>query len=43
MKTDAQTFADWGVDMLRFDGCHSDYKDSPFGKMNKFLLCIASL
>ena len=32
MKTDAQTFADWGVDLLKFDGCHSDYKDSPFGK-----------
>lgn len=24
IKTDAQTFADWGVDMLKFDGCYSN-------------------
>ena len=33
MQTDAQTFADWGVDLLKFDGCNSDYKDSPFGNL----------
>ena len=32
MQTDAQTFADWGVDLLKFDGCNSDYHDSPYGK-----------
>lgn len=31
MQTDAQTFADWGVDLLKFDGCNSDYHDSPYG------------
>lgn len=24
MRTDAQTFADWGADMLKFDGCFTD-------------------
>ncbi|XP_074529903.1 alpha-galactosidase A [Halichoeres trimaculatus] len=24
--TDAQTFADWGVDLLKFDGCYMDWK-----------------
>ena len=23
--TDAQTFADWGVDLLKFDGCYMDW------------------
>ena len=23
-EIDAKTFADWGVDMLKFDGCNSD-------------------
>lgn len=31
MQTDAQTFAEWGVDLLKFDGCNSDYKDAIFG------------
>ncbi|XP_041360053.1 alpha-galactosidase A-like isoform X2 [Gigantopelta aegis] len=26
MKLDAQTFADWEVDLLKFDGCYSDPK-----------------
>nr|XP_020496101.1 alpha-galactosidase A [Labrus bergylta] len=25
-ETDAQTFADWGVDLLKFDGCNMDWK-----------------
>lgn len=39
MQTDAQTFADWGVDLLKFDGCNSDYKDDKYGypAMTKFL------
>lgn len=24
-ETDAQTFADWGVDLLKFDGCNLDW------------------
>jgi len=24
LQTDAQTFADWGVDLLKLDGCNSD-------------------
>ncbi|KAJ8270534.1 hypothetical protein GJAV_G00116040 [Gymnothorax javanicus] len=24
IETDAQTFADWGIDMLKLDGCYSD-------------------
>lgn len=31
MMMDAQTFADWGVDLLKFDGCNSDYNDDKYG------------
>jgi len=31
METDARTFAEWDVDMLKFDGCNSDPKDMPVG------------
>ena len=24
MQRDAQTLADWGIDMLKFDGCNAD-------------------
>lgn len=24
IQTDAQTFADWGIDMLKLDGCYSN-------------------
>ena len=34
METDARTFAEWDVDMLKFDGCNSDPKDMPVGKKN---------
>ncbi|XP_045204379.2 alpha-N-acetylgalactosaminidase-like [Mercenaria mercenaria] len=39
MKLDAQTFADWEVDLLKFDGCNSDIKDAPKGypAMTKYL------
>uniref|UniRef100_A0A2C9JDJ3 Alpha-galactosidase n=1 Tax=Biomphalaria glabrata TaxID=6526 RepID=A0A2C9JDJ3_BIOGL len=39
MELDAQTFADWDVDMLKFDGCNSDPKDMPYGYpvMERFL------
>lgn len=31
MQTDAETFADWGVDYLKFDGCNSNLYDFPSG------------
>nr|XP_022293640.1 alpha-N-acetylgalactosaminidase-like [Crassostrea virginica] len=31
MQTDAETFADWGVDYLKFDGCNSNLYDFPAG------------
>ncbi|GFO45388.1 alpha-n-acetylgalactosaminidase-like [Plakobranchus ocellatus] len=39
MQTDANTFAEWEVDSLKFDGCNSDPKDMPYGYpiMGKFL------
>ncbi|KAL8576377.1 hypothetical protein ACOMHN_048944 [Nucella lapillus] len=39
MQQDANTFAEWEVDMLKFDGCNSDPKDMPYGYpiMQQFL------
>ncbi|KAL4230639.1 hypothetical protein ACF0H5_011016 [Mactra antiquata] len=31
LQLDAQTFADWGVDYVKFDGCNSDPEDMDFG------------
>lgn len=31
METDAQTFADWGVDLLKLDGCYSNIEDMTSG------------
>lgn len=31
IKTDAQTFADWKVDMLKFDGCYSNAVEQELG------------
>ncbi|KAK3801463.1 hypothetical protein RRG08_010046 [Elysia crispata] len=31
MQIDANTFAEWEVDSLKFDGCNSDPKDMPVG------------
>lgn len=31
MQTDAKTFADWGVDYVKFDGCYSNLNDFPAG------------
>ncbi|KAI4818879.1 hypothetical protein KUCAC02_004175 [Chaenocephalus aceratus] len=33
-ETDAQTFADWDVDLLKFDGCYMDWKLLGEGYMN---------
>jgi hypothetical protein len=32
MEMDAQTFADWGVDYLKLDGCWSDPHEMDSGK-----------
>ncbi|XP_076612769.1 alpha-N-acetylgalactosaminidase-like isoform X1 [Chaetodon auriga] len=32
IEIDAQTFADWEVDMLKFDGCHSNASEQEQGK-----------
>ena len=32
MEMDAQTFADWGVDFLKFDACYSDVHQYDDGK-----------
>jgi len=39
METDANTFAEWGIDFLKMDGCNSDPHDMPYGYpiMGKFL------
>lgn len=34
LKTDAFTFADWGVDYVNFDGCNSDPLSQPIGVQN---------
>ncbi|XP_046575089.1 LOW QUALITY PROTEIN: alpha-N-acetylgalactosaminidase-like [Haliotis rubra] len=31
LRTDANTFADWEIDLLKFDGCNSDPKDMDVG------------
>ncbi|KAK6176934.1 hypothetical protein SNE40_015137 [Patella caerulea] len=31
LKTDAQTFADWGIDLLKFDTCNSNHEDFTYG------------
>ncbi|ERL84133.1 hypothetical protein D910_03925 [Dendroctonus ponderosae] len=37
LKLDAQTFADWGVDYLKLDGCHSDVLSMEAGNFARFL------
>ncbi|XP_064606127.1 LOW QUALITY PROTEIN: alpha-N-acetylgalactosaminidase-like [Liolophura sinensis] len=39
LQTDAQTFAEWEVDMLKLDGCYSDLSDMDVGYplMSEFL------
>ncbi|KAG7461056.1 hypothetical protein MATL_G00205420 [Megalops atlanticus] len=39
IQTDAQTFADWGVDMLKLDGCYSNatYQEQGYPLMSKAL------
>jgi len=32
IELDAAMFADWGVDMLKFDGCNADLSDYEYGR-----------
>ncbi|XP_071951374.1 alpha-N-acetylgalactosaminidase-like isoform X5 [Antedon mediterranea] len=34
LEVDAKTFAEWGVDMLKMDGCYADVKTMPQGYPN---------
>ncbi|WAQ98090.1 AGAL-like protein [Mya arenaria] len=31
LQLDAKTFAEWGIDLLKFDTCHSDAHDNKYG------------
>ena len=31
LQQDAETFASWGVDMLKLDGCYTDIADMDYG------------
>ena len=43
-QKDAQTFADWGVDMLKFDGCNiKDQEQFERGILHTFTKCISTL
>lgn len=33
MQMDAETFAEWGVDFVKFDQCNADPADMQFGKI----------
>ena len=33
LEKDANTFAEWEIDSIKFDGCHSDVSDMKFGKI----------
>ncbi|KAJ8976538.1 hypothetical protein NQ317_017945 [Molorchus minor] len=39
LKIDAQTFAEWGVDYLKLDGCYADVETMPegYGEMGQYL------
>jgi len=37
MQLDAQTFADWKVDLLKFDGCNSAKADVPEGRSKEIV------
>lgn len=32
LEKDAETFADWGIDSLKLDGCYSSIDDFPYGE-----------
>jgi hypothetical protein len=40
MELDANTFAEWKVDMLKFDGCNSDVGDAKIGKDSVLIVVV---
>jgi len=42
LELDAQTFADWGVDSLKLDGCNANLDDYPYGYPNMSLALNAT-
>lgn len=41
IELDAQTFADWEVDMLKYDGCYSNATEQELGKNTRLnLFCV---
>lgn len=40
IEIDAQTFADWEVDMLKYDGCYSNATEQEQGKDRRGDFCI---
>ena len=43
MMLDAQTFSDWGIDLLKFDTCNSDAHDNKFGNFVNFGILVVFL
>jgi len=39
---DAATFAAWGIDMLKFDGCNAQLSDYEYGRPTNQLACPLS-
>ena len=40
LEMDAQTFADWGVDYLKLDGCYSEPKQYDDGEIEVYMYSI---
>ena len=40
LQQDADTFASWDIDSLKFDGCNSDVKDMPYGMFTEIYMYI---
>lgn len=34
LQKDAETFASWGIDMVKLDGCYTDIPDMEYGMYN---------
>jgi len=41
LQKDADTFASWGIDMVKLDGCYSGIDDMEYGKIRTPMYCIS--
>ena len=41
LQIDAQTFTQWGIDMIKFDGCNANLQDYSYGLTTPSYLYIA--